>query len=128
MYNFKIKYRTTFKKSHFLVILQYNFFSMGIYAFDTNRKLHEEVEVLDEVEVEYSHQLIVYNDDVNTFDWVIESLMKICKHTLEQATQCAMFIHFKGKYAVQHGDELVLIPMKDALLDRGITAAIESCN
>lgn len=101
---------------------------MSIYAFNTEKKLQEEVGVLEEVEVEYSYQLVVYNDDVNTFDWVIESLIKICKHTLEQATQCAMFIHFKGKYAVQHGEEYILIPMKDALLDRGITAVVESCN
>lgn len=101
---------------------------MNIRAFNSDTQVQESVEVLEEVGVEYSHQLIVYNDDVNTFDWVIESLMHICKHTLEQATQCAMFIHFKGKYAVQHGEEYVLIPMKDALLDRGITAAVESCN
>ena len=92
----------------------------------TIEKVQEEVLVAEAVGV--NNEIVLHNDDVNTFDWVIESLMKICKHTLEQATQCAMFIHFKGKYAVQHGDELVLIPMKDALLDRGITAAIESCN
>ena len=54
--------------------------------------------------------------------------MAICNHTQEQATQCSMFIHFKGKYAVQHGDEVKLIPMKDALHDRGISAVVESCN
>ncbi|MEN9447203.1 MAG: hypothetical protein RJA25_493 [Bacteroidota bacterium] len=101
---------------------------MSFYAFNTNKQIQEEVEVLEEVEVEHSHQLVVYNDDVNTFDWVIESLIHICNHSLEQATQCAMFIHYKGKYAVQHGEEYALIPMKDALLDRGITAAVESCN
>ena len=76
---------------------------MSFYAFNTNKQIQEEVEVLEEVEVEHSHQLVVYNDDVNTFDWVIESLIHICNHSLEQATQCAMFIHYKGKYAVQHG-------------------------
>lgn len=101
---------------------------MSIYSFTPNTKEREDVDVLEEVAVEYSHQLIVYNDDVNTFDWVIESLMSICNHTYEQATQCALFVHFKGKYAVQHGDELVLIPMKDALHDRGISAAVESTN
>ena len=101
---------------------------MGIYAFDTNKQLHEEVEVLDEVEVAYSHQLVVYNDDVNTFDWVIESLMKICKHTLEQATQCAMFIHFKGKYAVKNGDYDTLKPMCNSITERGINATVEESN
>jgi ATP-dependent Clp protease adaptor protein ClpS len=101
---------------------------MSIYSFNSDTQLQEDVDVLEEVGTEYSHQLVVYNDDVNTFDWVIESLIAICTHTHEQATQCAMFIHFKGKYAVKHGDELVLIPMKDALHDRGISAAVESCN
>lgn len=77
-------------------------------------------------EVDLGWQLIVHNDDVNTFEWVIESLVDICKHTYEQAEQCAYFIHFKGKYAVKHGTETELIPMKEALLDRGITATIES--
>ena len=54
--------------------------------------------------------------------------MEICGHTHEQATQCSLFIHFKGKYAVKQGDELKLIPMKDALHDRGISASVESCN
>ncbi len=99
---------------------------MNIHAFNPDTQLEDEVMLLEEVE--FSHQLIVYNDDVNTFDWVIESLIAICMHTYEQASQCAIFIHFKGKYAVKHGTELELIPMKDALLDRGISAVIESYN
>lgn len=101
---------------------------MSIYSFNSDTLTQEDVDVLEEVLTEFSHQLVVYNDDVNTFDWVIESLMTICNHTHEQATQCALFIHFKGKYAVLHGEEFILIPMKDALLDRGISAAVESCN
>lgn len=101
---------------------------MSISAFNPDKQYKEEVDILEIESTAYSHQLVVYNDEVNTFDWVIESLMQICNHTQEQATQCAMFIHFKGKYAVQHGDETTLIPMKDALLDRGISAAVESCN
>ncbi len=69
--------------------------------------------------------LVVFNDDVNTFDWVIESLVAVCNHTHEQAEQCAVYIHFKGKYAVKHGSEAELIPMKEALLDRGISAEIQ---
>lgn len=101
---------------------------MSIYSFHTDTQIQEDVDVLEEIFPEFSHQLVVYNDDVNTFEWVIESLMEICGHTHEQATQCSMFIHFKGKYAVKHGDESKLIPMKDALHDRGISAAVESCN
>ncbi len=69
--------------------------------------------------------LVVHNDDVNTFDWVIQSLVEICKHTWEQAEQCAMIIHFKGKYAVQTGSRKELQPMKEGLTDRGISATLE---
>jgi ATP-dependent Clp protease adaptor protein ClpS len=68
--------------------------------------------------------LIVFNDDVNTFDFVIESLMRVCKHERIQAEQCAHIIHFKGKYDVKHGEWSALEPMCTALLDRGITAEI----
>ncbi len=103
---------------------------MSIYSFNSDTFVKEDVDVLEELAVDsdYGHQLIVYNDDVNTFDWVIESLMAICEHTFEQATQCSMFIHYKGKYAVKHGEETQLIPMKDALHDRGISASVEKCN
>lgn len=83
----------------------------------------EEVEVLDEVGQTYS--LIVWNDHVNTFDWVIETLVDICGHTYEQAEQCALFIHFQGKYAVKNGSYDFLKPMCDAITDRGIGATIE---
>lgn len=69
--------------------------------------------------------LVVFNDDVNTFEWVIESLVSICRHTVEQAEQCALYIHFKGKYAVKEGGETELVPMKNALLDRGISAEVQ---
>jgi ATP-dependent Clp protease adaptor protein ClpS len=68
--------------------------------------------------------LVVFNDDVNTFDFVIDSLMKVCKHERIQAEQCAHIIHFKGKYDVKHGEWAALEPMCTALLDRGITAEI----
>jgi ATP-dependent Clp protease adaptor protein ClpS len=70
-------------------------------------------------------QLVVHNDDVNTFDWVIQSLVEICRHTWEQAEQCALIIHFKGKYAVQAGSRAELQPMKEGLTDRGISATLE---
>lgn len=69
--------------------------------------------------------LIVYNDDFNTFDHVIESLIKVCKHDAEQAEQCTWLIHFKGKCQVKRGDYEKLAPMCTALLERGITAEIE---
>lgn len=92
---------------------------------DTQKHIQKEVEVLLLDQQSDSWQLIVWNDEVNTFDWVIESLVAICYHTVEQAEQCALFIHFKGKYAVQHGDLDKLRPMCEALLNRSITATIE---
>ena len=70
-------------------------------------------------------QLIVYNDDVNTFDWVIESLIEICSHTHEQAEQLSIIIHFKGKASVKEDILEKLHPMQLALTDRGIDATIE---
>ena len=70
-------------------------------------------------------QIIVWNDDVNTFEWVIETLIEICGHTYEQAEQCAYIIHFSGKYAVKNGSYEDLRPMCDAILERGISATLE---
>jgi len=72
-----------------------------------------------------SCQLIVWNDEVNTFDWVIETLMDICGHSFEQAEQCSVFIHYKGKYAVKDGLYDDLKPMCEAILERGINATVE---
>ena len=69
--------------------------------------------------------LIVWNDDVNTFDWVIQALVEICGHSHEQAEQCAIIIDSKGKYAVKEGDYDTLKPMCDAITERGISATIE---
>jgi ATP-dependent Clp protease adaptor protein ClpS len=92
-----------------------------------NPLVEEELLTLDELleEVTHGKALVVYNDEVNTFEWVIISLMEVCQHTREQAEQCSLFIHFKGKYAVRHGAEEELMPMKEALLERGITAKVE---
>lgn len=69
--------------------------------------------------------LVVYNDEINTFDWVIETLIEVCKHTYEQAEQCSIFIHTQGKYAVKEGSLKKLRPMRDAIIERGIQATIE---
>jgi len=69
--------------------------------------------------------LIVYNDDVNTFDHVIESLVKVCEHNPIQAEQCTWIIHHNGKCQVKRGLYEHLEPMCTALLDRGISAMIE---
>ncbi|MFT5581636.1 MAG: ATP-dependent Clp protease adaptor protein ClpS [Lentimonas sp.] len=69
--------------------------------------------------------LIVYNDEFNTFDFVIEALIKVCDHDKIQAEQCTMLIHHKGKCQVKRGEFKDLMPMCTSLLERGITAEIE---
>ena len=71
------------------------------------------------------YSLVVWNDEVNTFEWVIKTLVKVCGHTPEQAEQCALFIHTQGKYAVKKDEYTILKPMCDAITDRGIGATIE---
>lgn len=70
-------------------------------------------------------QLIVYNDDVNTFDWVIQCFVEVLRHTAEQAEQLALIIHFKGKATVKTAPKSELMPKKEALIDRGLSAVIE---
>jgi ATP-dependent Clp protease adaptor protein ClpS len=70
-------------------------------------------------------RLVVWNDEVNTFEWVIETLIEVCHHTAEQAEQSAMIIHTKGKYAVKEGSYNTLKPMCDAITERGIGATVE---
>jgi len=69
--------------------------------------------------------LIVWNDEVNTFEWVIETLIEVCGHSPEQAEQCSYFIHYKGKYAVKQGEYDELKTMCDAITERGIGATVE---
>lgn len=88
-----------------------------------NIQTEEKVETIEKLLDQYD--LIVYNDDVNTFDHVIESLVKVCRHDTVQAEQCTYIIHFNGKCQVKHGAYEKLEPMCTALLDRGISAVIE---
>ena len=71
-------------------------------------------------------KLIVYNDDHNTFDWVIQCFVEICRHNSAQAEQLSYIVHFKGKATGKTGSKKELKPMKDALVDRGLSAVIES--
>ena len=68
--------------------------------------------------------IVVYNDDFNTFDHVIETFVHVLKHSSEQAEQCATLIHFKGKCKVKQGSYEELEPMCTAILERGISAEI----
>jgi ATP-dependent Clp protease adaptor protein ClpS len=69
--------------------------------------------------------LILYNDDVNTFDFVIDTLIEVCNHEHEQAEQCAMITHFKGKCNVKNGDYNEVKPMSEEMSFRGLTVSIE---
>ena len=80
--------------------------------------------VQSESEVKHSNDLIIYNDDVNTFDHVIDSLITVCKHEIVQAEQCTWIIHYNGKCAVKKDSMTKLKPMRDALCERGINAKI----
>ena len=91
--------------------------------YSNQTELLEEIEI--EEDVTLQNKLVLHNDHVNTFEWVIETLIAVCKHSAEQAEQCAYFIHTKGKYAVKHGSYQFLKPMKDAITERGIDATIE---
>lgn len=78
--------------------------------------------VLEAVDIE--RNLVLFNDEVNTFDWVIQSLVEVCGHDTVQADQCAHIVHYKGKCAVYSGSWDELKPMCTSLLDRGLTAEI----
>lgn len=88
----------------------------------TKPSVDEEV-ALDELEFR-EHELVVFNDDFNTFDHVIDTLIKICKHTPEQAEQCTWLIHYKGKCTVKFGTFEDLVPMRQGICERGISAEI----
>ncbi|MEA5138041.1 ATP-dependent Clp protease adaptor ClpS [Arcicella rigui] len=87
-------------------------------------QFEEEVDVLEEVIDVEQNDLVVYNDDVNTFDFVIETLIDVCGHTPEQAEQCTLLIHFKGKCAVKKGTFEELAPMRNDICRRGISAEV----
>ena len=96
---------------------------MPVTKGHTETHLSEDIDTLTSPD-EVCH-LIVWNDEVNTFEWVIETLMEICGHSYEQAEQCAYLIHYKGKYAVKTGNYDDLKPQCDAITERGINATIE---
>ena len=87
-------------------------------------KEQTEVELLEMAIEEDLRDLVVYNDDFNTFDHVIKTLISVCNHTPEQAEQCTYIIHYKGTCSVKKGSLEDLTPMKDGILNEGIDARI----
>ena len=90
----------------------------------TIEKTQVEVDVLTEEATSLNNEIVVYNDEVNTFDHVIETLMRVCSHTSEQAEQCSLIIHYKGKCTVKTGEMKDLIPQCTQLLEAGLSAEI----
>ncbi len=84
----------------------------------------EDVEVLEEVIDVDQNDLMVFNDEINTFDFVIDTLMEVCGHTPEQAEQCTLLIHYKGKCSVKKGTFEELAPMRNDICRRGIDAKV----
>jgi len=82
------------------------------------------VELLLEEEVLTQNEIVLFNDDVNTFDHVIEMLIHACDHTSEQAEQCALLVHYKGKCTVKTGEFDDLKPRCSMLLEAGLSAEL----
>lgn len=89
----------------------------------TIEKIQEDVLV--EESVGLSNEIILYNDDVNTFDHVIDTLVRVCNHEALQAEQCAVLVHYKGQCTVKTGSYDELKPYCSSLLDAGLSAEIK---
>ncbi len=88
----------------------------------TKEKIQQEVDVLEQEA--HQHEIVLHNDEVNTFDFVIESLIRVCEHTLEQAEQCTILVHYKGKCIVKSGTYKDLEPRCSELLRIGLSAEL----
>ena len=88
----------------------------------TKEKVLEEVLV--EEGVSFNNEIVLYNDEVNTFDHVIDTLIRVCRHTAEQAEQCSLIVHYNGKCTVKTGEYIELKPQCTQLLEAGLSAEI----
>ncbi|RKD90791.1 ATP-dependent Clp protease adaptor ClpS [Mangrovibacterium diazotrophicum] len=85
-----------------------------------NKPIQEE-----DLDTKQERSLILHNDDYHSFDYVIEALMLICEHEQEQAVQCTLLTHYKGKCDVKKGSFSYLRPMKQALIAKDLKATID---
>ena len=92
--------------------------------FSMAPEVEEEVQI--DVDLDGGWKIVLFNDDHNTFDHVIQMLMKVCGHDALQAEQCAVIVHFKGKCDVKHGSYEDLEPLCTALLEADLTAEIQA--
>ncbi len=97
--------------------------AMDIFKNSFETELDEVI--LDDLKEARVRELVLYNDDVNTFEHVIEALIEVCEHDLVQAEQCTYIVHYNGKCSVKNGSYLRLKPMKEGLTDRGLSAVIK---
>lgn len=95
---------------------------MELIKMNTKRKEQVTVDILEQLEHQY--ELVLFNDEVNTFDFVIDSLINVCNHTDEQAHQCTLIVHYKGKCTVKTGELSDLKPRCTKLLELGLSAEI----
>ena len=89
---------------------------------ETKKKVQEDIKTLDKQS--NLNEIVLFNDEVNTFDFVIDSLIEVCDHTLEQAEQCTLLVHYKGKCTVKTGEYNDLEPRCSKLLNAGLSAEI----
>ncbi len=92
---------------------------------NTKINIQEQEAVLNAIEAVSEFELILYNDDYNTFEHVINCLVKYCNHEVTQAEQCAWIVHTKGKCSIKYGEYSILEPLCTALCDNGLSAQIE---
>ncbi|NJM14717.1 MAG: ATP-dependent Clp protease adaptor ClpS [Bacteroidales bacterium] len=90
-----------------------------------NNPYRHDVEEVVDVHSSKSRSLVLHNDEFHTFDYVIDSLIEICNHDLVQAEQCTMIVHYKGKCDVKAGQYAKLKPMREQLVEKGLTATID---
>ncbi len=93
--------------------------------FEEQEEILVEEEVTDDTDTGKVAHLVVFNDDVNTFDWVIQCFVEVLNHTSEQAEQLSIIIHSKGKATVKTATYNELRPKREALVERGLSAVIE---
>jgi ATP-dependent Clp protease adaptor protein ClpS len=105
--------------------LNFYTFVKNVIEMHSGVREKQEYRVFTEEVTEDLKDLVVFNDDFNTFDHVISTLMKVCRHSPEQAEQCTWIIHYKGRCSVKKGTFEELKPMKDGIIDAGIDARIQ---
>lgn len=111
-----------------LLILMESYFQKIRYAKERlqmgiqRKKQHS---ITEEVDKEKRYSLFLHNDDLHSFDYVIDALMDICNHSTQQATQCTYLVHFKGKCDIKQGTMDYLRPMREALAGRSLKATIK---